>query len=220
MPDFATWLRNRNNQDPDTTALQTFAQPRADWPWWSDRLVDYIALIQSANPPAKDDLISAVSLNYGRWETQQKQVGGLLSSLTRHAGTLLLSLFGLIMASAIIYGLFFEPSFLRLMAATDQARGLITFLFAFATIAIIILIAIATFWMPKEEVEARFNKAKDLLTIIIGVLGTILGFYFGQVVTDRHTANTRDTPQTAAPAPTTNTSATFESRPGGVSPLI
>jgi hypothetical protein len=67
------------------------------------------------------------------------------------------------------------------MAKIDQARGLITFLFAFATIAIIILIAITTFWMPKDEFQARFDKAKDLLTILIGVLGTILGFYFGSL---------------------------------------
>jgi hypothetical protein len=90
------------------------------------------------------------------------------------------------------------------MAATDKARGLITFLFAFATIAIIILIAIATFWMSKDDVEVRFSKAKDLLTIIIGVLGTILGFYFGQIVSDRQMASTTSPPQTTAPAsPTT-----------------
>jgi hypothetical protein len=211
MPHFAAWLRARVDPDPDTAALQTFAQPRADWPWWSDRLGDYIAVIQTANPPAKDLLISAVSVNYGRWEVQ---AGGLLGGLARHTGTVFLGLFGLVVAGAIVYGLFFNPSFFKLMAQTDQARGLITFLFAFATIAIIILIAITTFWMSKEDVEARFNKAKDLLTIIIGVLGTILGFYFGQAASDRQ-PSTSSTAQTWAPASTTNTSAAPASGAGG-----
>jgi hypothetical protein len=202
MPDFAVWLRNRANPDPETAALQTFARSQADWPWWSDRLADYIAVIKAASP-AKDELIPAVSVNYGRWEAQREQVGGLLAALARNAGTLFLALFGLIVASAIVFGLFINPSFLNLMAATDKARGLITFLFAFATIAIIILIAIATFWMSKDDVEIRFSKAKDLLTIIIGVLGTILGFYFGQIVSDRQTASTASPPQTTAPASTT-----------------
>src|SRR5262245_14220700 len=138
MPDFAVWLRNRPNPDPDTAALQIFAQPRSDWPWWSDRLDDYIAMIKTANPPAKEELISAVSVNYGRWEAQREEAGGLLAGLARHTGTLFLGLFGLIVAGAIVYGLFFNPSFFKLLAATDQARGLITFLFAFSTIAIII----------------------------------------------------------------------------------
>jgi hypothetical protein len=216
MPDFAAWLRARADPDPDTVALQTFAQPRADWPWWSDRLGDYIAVIQTANPPAKDALISAVSVNYGRWEAQREQAGGFLDGLARHAGTVFLGLFGLIVAGVIVYGVFVNSSFFKLMAATDRARGLITFLFAFATIAIIILIAITTFWMSKEDVEARFNKAKDLLTIIIGVLGTILGFYFGQTVPAQQTS-TSSAPQTAAPASTTNAPAPPASGAGGTS---
>ncbi len=54
-------------------------------------------------------------------------------------------------------------------------------MFAFSTILIVVLIAIALFWMEKPEVEDRFNRAKELLTIIIGILGTILGFYYGSL---------------------------------------
>jgi len=211
MPNFAVWLRTKVNQDPDIVALQTFAEPRADWPWWSDRLADYIAVIQRANPPTKDELISAVSVSYGRWEVQREQAGGVLAGFSGHVGTVFLGLFGLIVAGAIVYGLFFNQSFFKLMAGSDQARGLITFLFAFATIAIIILIAITTFWMSKEEVEVRFNKAKDLLTIIIGVLGTILGFYFGQ------TAATPNTTPTVAPAQTTSMTTSPTTGAGGAS---
>jgi hypothetical protein len=83
-------------------------------------------------------------------------------------------------ACIVAFGIF-NGAFLASLSKPEQARGLITFLFAFSTTGIILLIAIATFWMEREEVQARFEKAKDLLTIIIGVLGTILGFYFGSM---------------------------------------
>jgi len=195
MPDFAYWLRTRPNPDPDTAALLAFADPRSDWPWWTDRLADYIAIIQAANPPNKDVLITALGINYGRWGSERTQSQGMLPKIGDHLGTFFLALFGLIVAIAICYGLFINQNFFKLMADIGQARGLITFLFAFSTIAIILLVAITTFWMPKEDVQIRFEKAKDLLTIVIGVLGTILGFYFGSL-----TVSERQAPPPATPA--------------------
>jgi hypothetical protein len=184
MPEFASWLRANTNTDPDIAALQAFANPRPDWPWWTDRLGDYVAVIQAANPVNKDALITSLGDNYGRWQADRAQPAeSWLGWLTSHLGTVFLGLFGVVVAVAIVYGLFINHDFLKLMANNSQARGLITFLFALSTIAIILLVAVATFWMPKEDVETRFEKAKDLLTIIIGVLGTILGFYFGSLAT-------------------------------------
>jgi hypothetical protein len=202
MAEFASWLRGQATADPDTVALRAFAEPRADWPWWTNNLSDYIAVIRVANPANKDDLISTVSVNYGRWQGQT-QPQGLLATLTSHLGAMLLALFGIVVAAAIIYGLFINQHFFLLMASVNQARGLITFLFAFCTIAIILLVAITTFWMPKDEVQIRFDKAKDLLTILIGVLGTILGFYFGTVTSDRQTAIAPSALQTGASTATT-----------------
>jgi hypothetical protein len=39
------------------------------------------------------------------------------------------------------------------------------------------------FWMDKAEVEARYGHAKDLISILVGVLGTVIGFYFGMAST-------------------------------------
>jgi hypothetical protein len=197
MPDFSYWLRTRTNPDPDTAALQAFANPRADWPWWTDRLGDYVAVINTATPPNRDALITALADNYGRW--QAEQTTDRRSWIVRNLGTLFLALFGIIVAFAIFYGLFFRPQFFNTMADFNHARGLITFLFSFGTIAVIILIAITTFWMPKEDVQVRFDKAKDLLTMIIGVLGTILGFYFGSLNASDHQA--AQTPNTEQQAP-------------------
>jgi len=90
---------------------------------------------------------------------------------------------GLVMAAVIVWGVFISRSFLGFMAQPDHARGLITFLFSFATIGIFVLVAIAVFWLPPPEVEVRFRNAKDLITILVGVLGTVIGFYFGTAAT-------------------------------------
>jgi hypothetical protein len=95
-------------------------------------------------------------------------------------GVYMLAAAGAVTGFALIYGVFFTPSFLSGMAAPGNARGLITFLFAFATIAVVIITVIAAFWVKLEEVEQRGALAKEILTILIGILGTILGFYFGQ----------------------------------------
>ena len=46
-----------------------------------------------------------------------------------------------------------------------------------------IISVIATFWVKIDEVEKRGGLAKEVLTIMIGIMGTILGFYFGADMT-------------------------------------
>ena len=94
-------------------------------------------------------------------------------------GVLLLSTAGILFAGALLYGIFVRPTFLTEMAEPGIARGLITFLFAFATVSVIIISVIAVFWVKIEEVKDRGILAKEILTILIGIMGTILGFYFG-----------------------------------------
>jgi hypothetical protein len=66
------------------------------------------------------------------------------------------------------------------LAQTEVARGLITFLIAIGTVGIAIILAISTLMLPEGiEGEKRFDRGKQVLTVLIGVLGTIVGFYFG-----------------------------------------
>jgi hypothetical protein len=50
-----------------------------------------------------------------------------------------------------------------------------------ATVGISLVIVLAIFLSTggREEVGARFQMGKDVLAVLIGVLGTIIGFYFG-----------------------------------------
>ena len=66
------------------------------------------------------------------------------------------------------------------MADSRFARGLITYLFATVTIGTAILLIVAALTAPvtKEE-ERRFERGKEVLSLLLGLFGTIVGFYFG-----------------------------------------
>jgi len=183
MPSFAPWLHNLDNtNDPDLAALQAFAAGAAAWPYWSDQRKGYQDVIENANPQNKSDLIATLAEKYGEWKAEEKLSGqpqGPLQWIANNVSVLALILFGVVIAAAMLVGLFY-PRFYTSLATTEQARGLITFLFVLCTSGVILLTAIAIFWMDdKDNIKDRFAYAKDLLTIIIGVLGTILGFYYG-----------------------------------------
>ena len=179
MLNFASWLAKQSNKDPMIKALQEFASANDNrWPVDSDRIEDYLtAITSSASGPSRDDLLTALGRLYERWLNQERRT--FWAQLSDHGGSIALFIGGLIIAGGLAYGIFVNKTFFDLMAQSDHARGLITFLFSFATIAIIILVSVAVFWMDKAEVEARFAHAKDLISILVGVLGTIIGFYFG-----------------------------------------
>lgn len=73
---------------------------------------------------------------------------------------------------------------LNTLKDTEAARGLITFLIAGATVAIAVILALGTIFGDKETYKERFDSGKEVLTILIGVLGTIVGFYYGSTTTN------------------------------------
>jgi hypothetical protein len=80
--------------------------------------------------------------------------------------------------------------FLRTLADKEIARGLITFLIAITTVGIAIILAISTLVLTEgPEGDKRFDRGKQVLSVLIGVLGTIVGFYFGAA--DSNTAKQR-----------------------------
>lgn len=101
-----------------------------------------------------------------------------LSSLVPMAGIIIIA--GLILL--VVYKAFFgENEFLNNLSSIEFTRGLITFLFALGTIGIALIITISVFTSerPLYESKERFYRGKEILTLLIGILGTIVGFYFG-----------------------------------------
>jgi len=67
------------------------------------------------------------------------------------------------------------------LSTIPQARGLITFLIAIGTIAIALILSLASVLMEGSNADVlreRLSKGKEILTVLVGVLGTIVGFYF------------------------------------------
>lgn len=97
-----------------------------------------------------------------------------------------------------------DQQFLKKLAEAEIARGLITFLIAIATVGIAIILAISNLVLAEGDAgDKRFDRGKQVLTTLIGVLGTIVGFYFGSDRGGLDQNLTRQQSQITAPAITT-----------------
>ena len=64
------------------------------------------------------------------------------------------------------------------LADPGSARGLITFLVVMGTVVMGLLLLISSFRTVPGAAES-FTRGKEIFTILVGILGTIVGFYFG-----------------------------------------
>lgn len=170
--DFAPWLKNNTTADPALTQLKNFADAHPDWPYHSNRMVDYVRVVQAAHDPDEDALLTTLERYFLTW-SKTRDGWSLMPQLA-------LLVTGLIVVGVIFWALF-HTDLIAKLADADEARGLITFLFAFITISVVFVVVIAVLWMEKDEdIDGRFAKAKDIITILVGILGTVIGFYFGK----------------------------------------
>jgi hypothetical protein len=64
---------------------------------------------------------------------------------------------------------------------TNSARGMITFVVSVVTVGIaLILVMGAAFMSGSKDLDKRFAFGKEVFTVLVGVLGTVMGFYYGQ----------------------------------------
>jgi hypothetical protein len=93
-----------------------------------------------------------------------------------------------ILIGAAIMGL--DNGVLGNMANSNFARGLITYLFAVVTIgtAVVLIVSVLTTENTESNME-RVDRGKDILSLLLGVFGTIIGFYFGSELNSEHKAD-------------------------------
>ncbi len=99
----------------------------------------------------------------------------LLSPISLTAFVIILSV--LVLIGVNLLGLD-KGRILDKLADMQYARGLITYLFAVGTIGTVIVLILAAL-LGEGDMDSRFGRAKEILTLLIGLFGTIIGFYFG-----------------------------------------
>jgi hypothetical protein len=89
-----------------------------------------------------------------------------------------LFLIAILMLFALGYGLFGKGHLVDRLAEIEVARGLITYTLALGTIAIAVLLVVGAM-LGDEASKENFSRGKEVLTVLVGIFGTILGFYYG-----------------------------------------
>ena len=106
---------------------------------------------------------------------------------TQYIPISLFAILGFVVLGLIVYGITEQDQrFLNNLADKEVARGLITFLIAITTVGLALILAISTLVLGAgDEGDKRFDRGKQVLSVLIGVLGTIVGFYFGSEVSPK-----------------------------------
>ena len=89
-------------------------------------------------------------------------------------GLAILILFGAVILILVARG---DPVFDKL-SDPAFARGLITFIICMATIGLAFMMVYQAFF-SEESNDDKFRRAREIFAGLMGVLGTIVGFYFG-----------------------------------------
>jgi hypothetical protein len=72
-----------------------------------------------------------------------------------------------------------QTTLLEELSSIGVARGLITFLIAVSTVGIALIVTVFAVSTSDTRAEKNVAMAKEILSPLIGVLGAIVGFYFG-----------------------------------------
>jgi len=115
------------------------------------------------------------------WDTQHPEnlrgaVVRLLHPVPLTVLLILLSVLALIGANVFGWD---SGRVLTRMADHEFARGLITYLFAVTTIGAAVVLILAALMGRGAMGDPTFERGKEILALLLGVFGTIVGFYFG-----------------------------------------
>lgn len=130
--------------------------------------------------------------DYG-WKAISRAIAGSITGLSQPIPlvALIILVSVIVLIGANLLGMD-KGSVLDKLKDGEYARGLITYLFAVGTIGsvVILILAALTGKGETEERDARFDKAKEIFSLLIGIFGTIIGFYFGSIKAEEETKGT------------------------------
>jgi hypothetical protein len=175
MNGFGEWL---NESKLGLTEIITLRERTRALDGWGgikkyDKIGEYIAELQKL--PSTDQ-VTTISAFYALWPLYDEQ---------EHRKTSLVSPTGVVVAviAILLLGVsgYVVANLGTLNFNGDNSQGILAFLFGLTTVGIVIIVVVAVFFEARETtLDDRFQRGKDILTILIGLLGAILGYYFGQ----------------------------------------
>ncbi len=155
------------------------------------KLNDIMEVLDTYKPvdfrgPAKSILISTATELLGHYNAYRQGLKAPKSQVLRKAGIHLanwaqkLTIISIVLTAGavIVYG-FWNLGHLTLLANLDVARGFITLLFAVGALAIFMIITTAIVFDVNSDSKSIYERAKTILSMLIGIFGTVLGFYYG-----------------------------------------
>jgi hypothetical protein len=87
-----------------------------------------------------------------------------------------------VLIGSAIFG-FDRGHVLTTMSQISFARGLITYLFTTVTVSTAVVLIVSALTTGGDEVhDKQYQRGKEVLSLLLGVFGTIVGFYFGSEV--------------------------------------
>lgn len=195
MSDFAPWLRNLTAEDAELGRLQEFIDAHSrEWPYYSNKLSDFFRVVVLTRDRNEAQLLDTLERYYMTWKGSVRAEAS--SGFWANFGPLALFLLGMIVTLFLMYQIY-APSLAAAVAEPNHSNALITFLVAFAATSAIVAAAVGILWFDRSDISSGFAKAKDIGTVLAGVIGTIMVFYF---VSPAGTPPARDPPLAAAPA--------------------
>jgi hypothetical protein len=191
MRTFDQWIQHRAQTDPSAKELVDFASSQGIALPSDVQSADLFrgAIRDKADAARRDTLLGAFNRFFDAWGAELSYLvferrKGIWQSgfefISNNMGAFCTILIVMVLLGTLFYTfLSYEGRFLELLARTEVARGVITYLFAIGTIGVALLICFAIFTGSFAEANERFQRGKDVLMVLIGVFGTIIGFYFG-----------------------------------------
>src|SRR4051812_49073299 len=103
MTSFGEWLEENNKNDPqNSNEIRELAKKFPDeWPARKDELALYVVFLSNKSTPEnRERLVRTLTSDYQVWQTSNQ------GFFRTHFGTIMLSLAGLIVGGALLFGIF------------------------------------------------------------------------------------------------------------------